>query len=482
MSLQNYINIDLKNYIKFNIKYKNKHKLIPLGYALAITFAFIISLTNNNYVNASVSKTGRLDYLSLEENVLQNLSDNDAIYPQSSVDNIKSLFNAVNSYKKEIKVTKDLTIKKGDTFISILNDLGLNYQESHNIYLDLKKVYDPRNLKVGQKLKINAIINNQSKEVVELLSVIITPDVGRRYIISQTQAKTYQIQAEKDELIEEINSAQGTISGTLSASMQKYGVPSKVVHKFTSIFASSIDFRRDVRKGDKFELVYENQITPEGKLVKSGDLLYAALILKTGKLSLYRYEDAKGNAEYYDEKGEAKKKALYRKPLAFQAARISSPFGKRRHPILRDLRIHWGIDYAAPRGTAIFAAGDGVVQVAKYNGAYGNYIKIRHNGEFSTAYGHMKGFAKGIRSGTRVKQGQVIGYVGTTGRSTGPHLHYEVVQKGKRVNPRGVTAATGDGLSGRDLKKLKTIVAEIKNTYGKTFAKNANDKNKLASK
>lgn len=145
------------------------------------------------------------------------------------------------------------------------------------------------------------------------------------------------------------------------------------------------------------------------------------------------------------------KKTLDRKPMSFKQARISSPFGRRFHPILRSYRVHWGVDYAAPKGTLVYAAGDGVIQMAKYNGGYGNFIKIRHNSEYSTAYGHMWKFAKGMRPGVRVKQGQVIGYVGSTGRSTGPHLHYEVLQNGKRVNPLKIKAAAGENLSGKKL-------------------------------
>ena len=181
-------------------------------------------------------------------------------------------------------------------------------------------------------------------------------------------------------------------------------------------------------------------------------------------------------AEAANEKGLAMKRTLHRKPLAFQNARISSPFGKRRHPILKRIIIHWGVDYAAPKGTAIYAGGDGVVQVAKYNGGYGNYIKIRHNSEYSTAYGHMQRFAKGIRPGVRVKQGQVIGYVGSTGRSTGPHLHYEIVQNGRRVNPLKIKAAAGENLKGNNLKKFKTQVAEIKKAYNTMFAQNSSAK------
>lgn len=176
------------------------------------------------------------------------------------------------------------------------------------------------------------------------------------------------------------------------------------------------------------------------------------------------------------------KKTLHRKPLAFQAARISSPFGKRRHPIKKQIIVHWGVDYAAPRGTAIYAGGDGVVQMAKWNGGYGNYVKIRHNSEYSTAYGHMQRIAKGIRPGVRVKQGQIIGYVGSTGLSTGPHLHYEVVKNGRRVNPLTIKAAAGENLKGKTLKHFKATVAELKTTYKTMFAKNDKKEEKLASK
>ena len=247
------------------------------------------------------------------------------------------------------------------------------------------------------------------------------------------------------------------------------------------MFSYAVDFKRDIQKGDKFEIVYESKVTPDGNVVKSGDILYAGLVLRNQKIALYQFEDAKGASEYYDAKGRALKKSLDRKPMSFRNARISSPFGKRYHPILKKYKIHWGVDYAAPKGTLVYAGGDGVVQVAKYNGSYGNYVKIRHNSEFSTAYGHMNGFAKGIRPGVRVTQGQVIGYVGSTGRSTGPHLHYEVIQNGRRVNPRTIKAATGENLKGSELAQFKKIVAQIDNSYGKAFVQN-NEDQKLAQK
>ena len=185
------------------------------------------------------------------------------------------------------------------------------------------------------------------------------------------------------------------------------------------------------------------------------------------------------HCDYYNAKGLAMRKTLSRKPLAFQSARISSPFGKRRHPILRKYKIHWGVDYAAPSGTPIYAAGNGIVQVAKYNGSYGNYIKIRHNSQYSTAYGHMKSFAKGIKPGVSVTQGQVIAYVGSSGRSTGPHLHYEIIQNGKRINPLTAKAAAGADLGGKNLQNFKKQVANLKTTHKTLFAE---DKNKQLAK
>lgn len=465
---------------KLNINHKNKHRIIAVGYAVAVAFAFILSLTNNNDVNASISPNERFDYLMLENAISTGMVDTSSVYPQSSVENIKSLFEMVNYKEKERTVENEIVVSKGDTFMSILTKLGLEYAAANDIYLELKKVYDPRNLRIGQKLQITTIMDTQEDKLLSLENIVISGKAGERFILSKKENNRYFAKAEKDELLEEINSASGRIEGTLSKSMNKQGVPNKIVANFINIFAYSIDFRRDVRKGDTFEIIYENQLTPDGQLVKTGNILYASLTLRKDKISLYRFKDKNGNVDYFNEKGLAMKKTLHRKPLAFQNARISSPFGRRRHPIFKDLRVHWGVDYAAPQGTAVYAGGDGVVQVAKYNGGYGNYIKIRHNSEYSTAYGHMKSFAKGIHPGVRVKQGQIIGYVGSTGRSTGPHLHYEVVKNGTRVNPLTIKASAGENLQGTNLANFKKQVASIKESHKNMFAESKNEK--LASK
>ncbi len=463
-----------------NIKPKHKHRVITLGYALVVTFAFVLSLANNTSVNASVSYQDKTDYLMLENVISENIEDTASIYPTERIINIRSLFDLVDSYQREKDIQKVLEVKKGDTFISILNSMGLSYDEAHNLYLAFKKVYNPANIRIGQKIFIKGIYDNKLKKLSSIENITIQENRIKSYSLSQNENGQFEAKVIEEELISEVNSASGSISGSLSKSMNSQGVPNKIVQEFIKIFSYSVDFRRDVRKGDKFEIVFENNITKDGKVASYGNILYAGLQLRNEKVSLYRYTDAKGNSDYYTEKGLAMKKTLHKKPLSFQNARISSPFGKRRHPIKKRWIIHWGVDYAAPKGTKIFAGGDGVIQVAKYNGGYGNYVKIRHNSEYSTAYGHMWKFAKGIRPGVRVKQGQVIGYVGSTGLSTGPHLHYEVIRNGKRVNPRTIRAATGNNLAGKDLKKFKLMVSDIKSSYSKMFA--LQEKNKFAKK
>lgn len=457
------------------VHHKNNNRIMTACYAGVVGLAFVLALINNNDVSASVAPKDKLDYLILENSIVDNYN-NPSIYPQSSLENIRSLFEMVR-YEESVKtVEHEIKLAKGDTFIKVLTDLGMGYSEANDIYLTLKPVYKPEKLRAGQIIHITTTVDTDKDVLISLDNITIEPKAGERYIVEKDENDKYVAKSVKDELIEEVKTLSGVIDGNLSSSMNKAGVPSKVVANFINIFAYSIDFRRDIKKGDKFEIIFENHLTPDGKLVKTGNILYASLQLRKDKIALFRYKDKSGNVDYYDEKGYAMKKTLHRKPLAFQAARISSPFGKRRHPIKKKVIVHWGVDYAAPRGTAIYAGGDGVVQKAGWNGGYGNYVKIRHNSEYSTAYGHMQKIAKGIRPGTRVKQGQIIGYVGSTGLSTGPHLHYEVVKNGKRVNPLKIKAAAGENLKGKELKNFKQEVAEVKSLYRSMFAQASSDK------
>lgn len=461
----------------------NKHRMINVCYFSAIIAAFVLSLIHNNQVKASTESKDYFAYLMESDEEMAVESDEIEVLEaktEDNPDNIKAMFDVVDSMVRYKNIEKELLVEKGDTLISVLTKAGVTREAANKIYYSLKSDYNPGNLRAGQKIKTIMSVDSQNPDApVDLNYMVIEINAGERVITARDHDK-FETFVEQDELVAKTNSLSGVISGNLSKSMQNVGVPMRAVNNFINLFAYAVDFKRDVKKGDKFEIVYESQVNKDDKLIKCGKIVYAGLVLRKQKIALYRYEDGKGNVDYYTPSGMALKRTLDRKPLAFRNARISSPFGRRLHPILKKHIIHWGVDYAAPHGTAIYAGGDGVIQVAKYNGGYGNYIKIRHNSEYSTAYGHMSRFAKGMRPGVRVTQGQIIGYVGSTGRSTGPHLHYEVIQSGKRVNPRTIKASTGENLNGQALNKFKQKVEQVNKQY--VDAMNGTAETKLAKK
>ena len=356
-----------------------------------------------------------------------------------------------------------LIVEKGDHFIGILQKLGMEYTEASQAANALKKAgYDVRSLQAGQKINITKTVDVPFGELLSVDKIVIEPSASVKYIVTRNEDEKYVAEVEQLELKDENKTISGTIHNSLAATMRNAGVPQSVVSNFTNIFTYKVNFRSDIKAGDTFKVMYDRKTAPDGRVVKNGNILYAELNLgKKNKIALYRFKDSSGNVDYYDEKGMALKRVLVRKPLEFSSARISSHFGWRRHPILKQRILHSGVDYAAPMGSRIYASGDGVVQRAQWAGGYGRYVVIRHNSEYSTGYAHMSGFARGIKPGVRVKQGQVIGYVGSTGRSTGPHLHFEIVKNGKKVDPLKIKAATGANLAGNDLRKFKQEVSRI---------------------
>ena len=222
---------------------------------------------------------------------------------------------------------------------------------------------------------------------------------------------------------------------------------------FARIFGFEIDFQRDIRKNDIFQIVYDKYVDDDGELQKNGEIIYAYMKNKGREIALYRFEDQKGITGYYQTNGKSIEKALMKTPI--NGARLSSTYGMRKHPILGYNKMHRGTDFAAPKGTPIMASGSGIIEMAKWNGAYGKYIRIRHNSKYKTAYAHLNGYARGIKRGVKVRQGQIIGYVGSTGRSTGPHLHYEVLVNGKRRNSQRLKLPSGRTLKGEDREKFE---------------------------
>ncbi len=262
-----------------------------------------------------------------------------------------------------------------------------------------------------------------------------------------------------DEAFSEQVFAEGRIDSSLYVDGRKADIPPSVLVDLFRLYSWDVDFQRDIRGGDGFRVLYERITNDQGESVDNGDVLHASLTLSGKALQVYRYIGATGHVEYFNEKGESAQKALMRTPI--DGARLSSRYGKRRHPVLGYTKMHKGVDFAAASGTPIYAAGNGTVAFAGRKGGYGKYVKIRHNDTYSTAYAHMKGYGRGIRTGTRVRQGQIIGYVGTTGRSTGPHLHYEIMMSGRQVNPLRVRMPSGRKLKGDELRRFMVEKARI---------------------
>lgn len=394
----------------------------------------------------------------------ENMSSDESMNETESFDN-PSVEWSVESEETQPETKQDtLFVEKGDHFIGILQRIGMEYLEANQAAEALKEAgYDVRGLRVGQKLDIIKTVEVPNGELLSVDKIVLEPSAGIKYIVTRNEDEKYVAEMEQLELQVENRSADGVIQAgsTLGNAMQNAGVPASVIGNFINIFTYTVDFGSDVKAGDSFKILFNRKVAPDGKVVKNGDILYAELNLGKDKLALYRFEDDGGSVDYYNEKGIVLKRALDKKPMEYRSARISSRFGWRLHPILKRRILHSGVDYAAPKGTRIYASADGVIKRAQWAGGYGKYVVIRHNSEFSTGYAHMNAFAKGIRPGVRVKQGQVIGYVGSTGRSTGPHLHFEVIKNGKKVDPLKVKAATGTNLAGKNLQRFKTEVAKI---------------------
>jgi murein DD-endopeptidase MepM/ murein hydrolase activator NlpD len=351
-----------------------------------------------------------------------------------------------------------VVVKRGDTLLQILLRSGIDRAEAHQVVGTLSTVYDPRQLRVGQAMAVEVERAGDRLAAPRLAALSLNLDFGNDLRVERDANGDFAARTVDRELVQTVHAAQAVIDGTLYKTERRQDVPDEALVNLANIFSWDIDFQRDVHPGDSFELVYEQVESPDGE-VRGGEVLFASLRLRGRNLHAYRYEHADGSHGYYDADGRSLRKWLMRTPI--DGARLSSGFGPRRHPILGYNRMHRGVDFAAPTGTPIYAAGDGVLVMAGRNGSYGNYLEIRHNSEFNTAYAHLSRFAKGIERGSRVRQGQVIGYVGSTGRSTGPHLHYEVKQNGKQINPMSIKPQTAVRLAGAELERFRRQIEII---------------------
>ncbi len=357
-------------------------------------------------------------------------------------------------------IAKTVAVGKGDTLMKVLLRAGAERGQAYQAIAALKRVFNPRKLKAGQEVTLTFQPPGAREEGAELLRVALDTSVERQVLARRRDDGSFAPGQLIRDFRRSLVRASGDIDDSLYLAARRAALPVGVLMETIRIFSWDVDFQRDIHPGDRFEVVFERHFDEAGRAVREGAIESAALTLSGTRLEFYRYTPSDdGIADYFDAQGQSVRRALLRTPV--DGARLTSRYGKRQHPILGYTRMHRGVDFGAPTGTPIYAAGDGLVEAAGWEGNFGRYVRLRHNRELKTAYAHMRRIAKGVRRGKRVRQGQVIGYVGSSGLSTGPHLHYEIISKGRKVNPMSLKLPTGRRLEGAELARFQKSLAEL---------------------
>ena len=367
------------------------------------------------------------------------------------VDNVyfkKTLNHIVENLDPKYKKIKH-KIKSGETFDKILENYEIEKIEILKIKNSLKRKTNLNKLNTKQIILFT--VNKTNNKIEEFTYQI--SNTQKIYLKRDIKNDIFNDKILSIKLKKEIIYKENLILQSLYSAATNENIPPNIIIDFARIYGFQVDFQRDIRKKDKFQIMFETFLNEKKEIVETGEILFANLELSGQDNSLYYFEK-EGSEGHYDKNGKSVKKALMKTPI--NGARLSSPFGMRKHPIDGFNKMHKGTDFAAPTGTPIMASGDGVVKKAGWCGGGGNCVKIRHNSTYQTVYAHMSKFARGIKSGVRVKQGQTIGYVGSTGKSTGPHLHYEVIVNGKKVNSQKLKLPSGKILKGKDRKLFET--------------------------
>ena len=358
-----------------------------------------------------------------------------------------------------------MTVTRGDTLQSLLTEGGVSWDEAAQAVAAIKKFFDPRDLHVGQQLSVilapaKTADTGHTTQSAQLAGISIVAGADRMVVAKRKENGGFASQ----EVVRPLTQTSRLVSTQIESSLFESALAAKIrpeiIVEMIRLFSYDVDFQRDIQPGDSFDVLYDRDMDENGRVARTGAIRYAALTIGNERKELFRFTPPGGGEPgYFDQKGQGAQKALMKTPV--DGAKLSSRFGMRKHPILGYTRMHKGLDFATATGTPVMAAGQGFVEMAGWNGAYGKYIRIRHNDGYSTAYGHLSGFGKGVRKGMRVRQGQIIGYSGSTGRSTGPHLHYEVLAYGNQVNPQSMKLPTAFTLTGRDLAQFKKLRDDI---------------------
>ena len=410
-----------------NLKNKFKKNFQIYGLITLIIFTGI-SVTYSNY------------YKKINNETYNNIVDN--IYFK------KTLSYFVESLEPKYKKIKH-KINSGETFDKILESYSINKKEITKIKNSLKKNVNIDKLKTKQIIYFN--FDKTNNKISEF--TYQTSNTQKIYLKRNITDDSFEEKIISVKLNKKIIYKENIILQSLYKAATDEKIPPNTIIEFARIYGFQVDFQRDIRKEDKFQIMYEIFLNEKNEIAETGEILFANLKLSGQDNSLY-YFDEDGSEGHYDQNGKSIKKALMKTPI--NGARLSSPFGMRKHPIDGFNKMHRGTDFAAPMGTPIMASGDGVVKKAGWCGGGGNCVKIKHNSTYQTVYAHMSKFARGIKTNVRVKQGQTIGYVGSTGKSTGPHLHYEVIVNGKKVNSQTLRLPSGKILKGGERKLFET--------------------------
>ncbi|MBN8521544.1 MAG: peptidoglycan DD-metalloendopeptidase family protein [Alphaproteobacteria bacterium] len=372
---------------------------------------------------------------------------------------------------------KVVTVESGQALGVVMEKAGIGSTESSEVIAAMKEHFDPRKLKAGQNIHMKFEPAEDGQLQFANMKMAIDP---LKTLVVTREGDSFQSVLDEKQVERKVRAKGTKIEVSLYGSAAKMGIPQSVVAQAIKIYSQNIDFQRDIRQGDKLEVMYDSYETEDGYVAKTGDVIYAKLTLNGKEIPLYRYKDSSGRLDYYSPEGRSIRRTLMKTPI--DGARMSSGYGMRRHPVLGYTKMHKGVDFAAPIGTPIFASGDGVIEKAGRFSSYGNYIRIRHNSQLSTAYAHLSRIK--VSPGARVRQGDVIGLVGNTGRSTGPHLHYEILVNGRHVNPNSVNLPVGENLQGKEFKRFKQEVRGVEQQFvelyqGQKFAFLGSNKDKV---
>ena len=359
---------------------------------------------------------------------------------------------------KPVGTLKKTHLKKNETLSKMLYRLDFNNNDIIKIISSIQNLRNSSQflsaLPIG--MKINYAYPSKLTGGALKLSFSKTNDI----FVWQDNFNTYHSQIFLRPTKLEETFIKGTINSSLYKSAIKLGMPENTLFEMVRLLGFSVDFQREIRKGDSFEVMFTKQVDLiENRVIDTKPINFVSIILSGHELNFFEYKDKYGFSGYYDENGKSSKRTIMKTPI--NGARLSSKYGNRRHPVLGYTKMHRGVDFAAPRGTPVFAAGDGIVEKAGWNGSYGRYIRIRHTGTYKTAYAHLSGINKKVKTGKRVSQGKIIGYVGSSGRSTGAHLHYEVLLNNQQINPMRVKLPSGKNIPKKDLNRYKSYVKNI---------------------